>query len=91
MVCTQFQSESKQQFYFCVTLKQSPDLYEKRGSNISLAGCGIAHKVGMRDTRNVEGGIRDEKSWRDRDALILIGGTRDSIEIDGGMRDLNSK
>ena len=30
-------------------------------------------------------------SWRDRDALISIGGMRDSVEIDGGMRDLNSK
>ena len=30
-------------------------------------------------------------SWRDRDALISIGGMRDSAEIDGGMRDLNNK
>ena len=30
-------------------------------------------------------------SWQDRDALILIGGTGDSFEIDSGMRDLNSK
>ena len=25
-------------------------------------------------------------SWRDQDALILIGGMRDSFEIVGGMR-----
>ena len=30
-------------------------------------------------------------SWRDRDALISIGGLRDSFEIVGGMRDLNNK
>ena len=29
-------------------------------------------------------------SWRDRDALISIGGMRDSFEIIGGMQDLNS-
>ena len=32
-----------------------------------------------------------KKSLRDRDALISIVGTRDSFEIDSGMRDLNSK
>ena len=30
-------------------------------------------------------------AWRDRDALILIGGMRDSFEIGSGMRDFNSK
>ena len=30
-------------------------------------------------------------SWQDRDALISIGGVRDNFEIDGGMRDLNSR
>ena len=30
-------------------------------------------------------------SWRDRDALISIGGMQDSFEIVGGMRDLNDK
>ena len=30
-------------------------------------------------------------SWRDQDALISIGGMRDSFEIDSGMRDSNSK
>ena len=30
-------------------------------------------------------------SWRDRDALILIGGMWDSFEIDGGIRGLNRK
>ena len=45
----------------------------------------------MRDTRNIEGGYGIKISWRDRDALISIGGMRDSSEIVGGMRDLNSK
>ena len=46
----------------------------------------------MRDTRNNEGEIPGEKiSWRDRDALLSIGGMRDSFEIDSGMQDLNSK
>ena len=30
-------------------------------------------------------------SWRDRDALISIGGMLDSFEIVDGMRDLNGK
>ena len=30
-------------------------------------------------------------SWRDRDALISVGGMRDGFEIVGGMQDLNSK
>ena len=31
-------------------------------------------------------------AWRDREALISIGGVmQDSFEIDGGMRNLNSK
>ena len=30
-------------------------------------------------------------SWRNRDGLISIGGMRDSFEIDGGVRELNSK
>ena len=47
--------------------------------------------------RNIEGGIRDESIFcgggggGDRNALISIGGMRDSFEIDNGMRDLNSK
>ena len=32
-----------------------------------------------------------KSSWRDRDALISIGGMRDSFEIDSGMGDLNRK
>ena len=29
-------------------------------------------------------------SWRDLEALISIGGMRDSFEIDSGMRDLTA-
>ena len=36
-------------------------------------------------------GYRIKMSWRDRDALILIGEMRDRFEFDGEMRDLNSK
>ena len=46
-------------------------------------GCGIREML--------RAGYGMKKSWRDRDALILIGGTRDSIEIDGGMRDLKQQ
>ena len=45
----------------------------------------------MWDMRNTEGGMRDEIAWRDWDALISIGGMRDSFEIDGGIWDLNSE
>ena len=37
------------------------------------------------------GGYGMKMSWRDRYALISIGGMWDSFEIVGGMRDLNSK
>ena len=36
----------------------------------------------MRDPRNIEDGIYGvNKAWRDRNALILNGGMRDSFEI----------
>ena len=43
----------------------------------------------MRDTRNNEGWCGMKISWRDRDALISIGGIWDSFEIvgGGGVRD----
>ena len=47
------------------------------------AGCGI------REVLRVGFGMKI--AWRDRYALISIGGLRDSFEIDGGMRDLNNK
>ena len=43
----------------------------------------MGHKIGAKYGIKV--------SWLDRDALISIGGMRDSFEIDGGFRDLNSK
>ena len=47
------------------------------------AGCGI------RETLSTGCGMKI--SWRDRDVFISIGRIRDSFEIVGGMRDLNSK
>ena len=45
----------------------------------------------MRDTKNIDWGIRDDNILRDRNSLISIGGMRDRFEIVGGMRDLNGK
>ena len=36
-------------------------------------------------------GYEIKMSWWDRAVLILIGGVRDSFEVDGGMQDLSSK
>ena len=47
------------------------------------SGCGI------REILRAEYGMKI--SWRDRDALISVGGMRDGFEIVGGMQDLNSK
>ena len=45
----------------------------------------------MRDTINIEGGIRDENILADRDATGMrsfqLVGLRGSFEIDSGMRD----
>ena len=46
-------------------------------------GCGIREIL--------RAGYGMKISWRDRDALISIGGMRDSFQIVGRMRDLNSK
>ena len=48
-----------------------------------MAGCGI------REILRGEYGMKI--TWRDWDALISIGGMRDSFEIDSGMRDFNRK
>ena len=45
----------------------------------------------MRDTRNSEGVIRDENILAGSGCIHFIGGMRDSFEIVGRMRDLNSK
>ena len=45
----------------------------------------------MQDPRNSKGGIRDENSLAGSEALISIGGMWVRFEIDGGMRDFNSK
>ena len=47
------------------------------------AGCGI------REILRARYGMK--LAWRDRGALISIGGMWDSFEIDSGMRDFNSK
>ena len=48
----------------------------------------VQHRFGgIRDKRNTEGGIRDENISRDPDALISVGGMRDSIKIVGGILD----
>ena len=47
------------------------------------AGCGI------REISRAGYGMKIP--WRDRDVIISIGRMRDSSEIVGGMRDLNSK
>ena len=52
---------------------------------------GAYNRGGMGDTRNFEGGIRDENNLAGSGCTILIGGMRDSFEIDDGMWDLNSK
>ena len=82
-------------FAFCTmpyTLSLTRDIFI-RGSNILLAGCGMGHKVeagcGIREISRVGYGMKI--AWRDRDALISIGGIRDSFEIDGGMRDFDIK
>ena len=60
-----------------------------------LAGCGIGHKIeagagcGIREIFRAGNGTK--MSWRDRDALISIGGMRDSFGIVNRMRNLNSK
>ena len=41
---------------------------------------GAQNQGGMRDTRNIKGGIRDENILvGHRDALISVGGMRDSL------------
>ena len=65
----------------------------QEGSNIGLAGYGMGHQIeagcGIREILRTGYGMKI--SWRDRDALFSISGMRDSFEIVGGMRDLNSK
>ena len=58
-----------------------------------LAGCGIGNKIeaGLGIWKMLRAGYGSKISWRDRDALISIGGMRCSFEIVGGMQDLNSK
>ena len=51
--------------------------------NKSKTACGI------RETLRAGYGMKI--SWRDRDALISIGGMRDGSEVVGGMRGLKSK
>ena len=65
----------------------SPFLPPYRGSNISLAGCGIGHKikVGCGIWELLREGYGMKITWRDRDALISIAWMRDSFEIDGGF------
>ena len=67
--------------------------FVRGGFNIGLTGCGIKSRrdarCGIREILRPGYGIKI--SWRDRDALISIGGMRDSSEIVGGMRDLNSR
>ena len=69
------------------------ELLNTRGSNIGLARCELGHKIkagcGIREKLRARYGMKI--SWRDRDALISIGGMWDSFELVGGMRDLNSK
>ena len=50
-------------------------------SNIGLAGCGMGHKIeaGCWIREILRAGYGTAISWRDRDALILIGGMRDSF------------
>ena len=49
----------------------------------------IEARCGMQ--KILRGGYGMKISSQDRDALISIGGMRDNFEIDGGMRDLNSR
>ena len=58
-----------------------------------MAGCGTGHKVeaGCRIREISRVGYGMKIAWRDRDALISIGGIQDSFEIDGGMRDFDIK
>ena len=64
-----------------------------RGFNKGLAGCGMGHKIeaGCKIREISRAGNGMKISWRDRDALISIGGMRDSFQIDSGMQDLHSK
>ena len=52
---------------------------------------GAQNRGRMWEREMLRAGYRMKMSWRDRDALISIGATRDSFEIDSGMRVLNSK
>ena len=45
----------------------------------------------MKDTRNIERGIRDENSLTGSGCAHFNWWDGDSFEIDSGMRDLNSK
>ena len=53
-----------------------------QGSNISLVGSGMGHKItvgcGIREI--LRAGYRMEIAWWDQDALISIGGMRDSFK-----------
>ena len=52
-------------------------------------GMGYKIKAGSRIREILRPGFRMKISWRVRDALISIGGMRDSSEIVGRMRDLS--
>ena len=71
----------------------SPRRILEGGSNTGLAvfgiGCKIKAGCGIRGILRAGYGMKI--SWRDRHALISIGGMGDSSEIVGGMRNLNSK
>ena len=68
-----------------------PEEFDSRGSNIDLAGCGIGHKikVGRGLQEILRAGYGMIISWQDWDVLTSISGMRDTLENDGGMRDLN--
>ena len=59
---------------------------------MGLAGCRMGLKIeaecGIREILRAGHGLK--MTWRDRDALISIGGMRDSFEIDVGLRDLTA-
>ena len=53
----------------------------------------MGHKIeaGCGKRKILRAGYGMKISWQNRDALMSICGMRDSFEIVGGMRDLNSK
>ena len=59
------------------------------GSNIGLAGCGMGlkNRGGMRDTKEIRSGMRDEIILSGPGYVVFRGRDAGCFEIDGGIED----